>query len=55
MEVEDLLLDLVEKMLRLNPQSRYSAKDCLLHPYFQAKYEERELLPSLLIEKKNKE
>jgi len=32
---EDSFFDLVEKMLRLNPQSRATAEDCLNHPFFK--------------------
>lgn len=30
-----LLLDLIEKMLSINPSNRLSVKECLTHPYFQ--------------------
>lgn len=30
-----LALDLINKMLSINPSDRYSAKQCLMHPYFQ--------------------
>lgn len=32
-------------MLRLNPNSRYSATECLEHDFFKATYEREDLLP----------
>jgi serine/threonine protein kinase len=41
-------------MLRLNPHSRYSAKECLEHDFFQVTFNEEELLPHSIIDKKSK-
>jgi serine/threonine protein kinase len=47
-------LDLIEKMLRLNPQSRYSAEECLEHDFFKANYQEEPLLTQSVVRKKLK-
>lgn len=54
MENQPVLLDLVEKMLRLNPQSRYSASECLNHDFFKMDFPIEEILPVATVEKKRK-
>jgi serine/threonine protein kinase len=54
MAEESQLLDLVEKMLRLNPQSRYSAEECLEHDFFKVSYEQEPLMPPGIVEKKQR-
>lgn len=34
-KANSLALDLLNKMLTFNPDKRYSAKECLEHPYFE--------------------
>jgi len=34
-QASESALDLLENMLRFNPQKRYSAEECLAHKYFE--------------------
>jgi len=36
--IEEEALDLLNKMLTLNPLDRINAKEALLHPYFDVEY-----------------
>ena len=44
------LLDLIEKMLRLNPTSRFTAEECLQHEFFKLGYEQYEPHTPLMTE-----
>jgi serine/threonine protein kinase len=43
-EIDDVTIDLLDKMLDLNPEKRLSVLGCLKHEYFDDIFEEDELL-----------
>ena len=42
-------LDLLENMLKFNPQKRYSAEQCLAHPYFKGLHDKSKEIESGVI------
>ena len=49
-EKEYELMELIDKMMKLNPNSRWSAQECLGHDFFKMTFEEHQPFTPLLTE-----
>jgi len=54
-ENEYELLDLIEKMLRLNHHSRFSASECLSHDFFKMDFPSEAILSGEFLEQRKME